>query len=427
MEENISREAGRHSRTVHQSRRFPVVDPRDGPHPRRTEYNLLAHSISRLPMNAEEFEDRRIDSRPSSPDDEPPAPPGRPIAVIGGTGPAGMGLALRWARAGETVIIGSRNEERAQQTAAAKIQRKRAGCQRIRHGEQRRLRRRRCHSDADRPVQSSSNAAQTTQTRDDRRQHPHRRNRSSRGQRRRARLPHAWRLARVRRQQAAELVPKGVSLVAAFHNVSAEMLNGDDPLDCDVIVCSNDADASQLTRELAARIPGVRALDGGPLRKCPHRRANHRVAHRHEHPLQRPRRNPHHRTATYRLPLAPKEFPGLSQNKNLDAAWQYHSGTKHSPLSVRMNPHFLDWDNKPLLFKIYPTLEVMRLPRDFRETGRAALDAIAAPAARNFSRGNPESRDSGTISLLLCWRGSEQEARAGGNVFSRRGVHGRAL
>jgi SagB-type dehydrogenase family enzyme len=67
----------------------------------------------------------------------------------------------------------------------------------------------------------------------------------------------------------------------------------------------------------------------------------------------------------------------LSENTNLDAAWQYHSGTKHSPLSVRMNPHFLDWDNKPLLFKIYPTLEVMRLPRDFHETGRAALDAIA--------------------------------------------------
>jgi len=69
----------------------------------------------------------------------------------------------------------------------------------------------------------------------------------------------------------------------------------------------------------------------------------------------------------------------LSQNNHLDAAWQYHSGTKHSPLSIRMNPHFLDWDNKPLLFKIYPTLEVMRLPRDFQETGRAALDAIAAP------------------------------------------------
>jgi hypothetical protein len=41
----------------------------------------------------------------------------RAIAVIGGTGPAGTGLALRWARAGETVIIGSRDAARAQQTA----------------------------------------------------------------------------------------------------------------------------------------------------------------------------------------------------------------------------------------------------------------------------------------------------------------------
>ena len=44
--------------------------------------------------------------------------PARPIAIIGGTGPAGMGLALRWARAGETIIIGSRDEQRARQIAA---------------------------------------------------------------------------------------------------------------------------------------------------------------------------------------------------------------------------------------------------------------------------------------------------------------------
>jgi SagB-type dehydrogenase family enzyme len=68
----------------------------------------------------------------------------------------------------------------------------------------------------------------------------------------------------------------------------------------------------------------------------------------------------------------------LSENDNLDAAWQYHSGTKHSYQSLRMNPHSLDWENKPLLFKIYPTLEVTRLPRDFHETGVAALSAIAA-------------------------------------------------
>jgi NADPH-dependent F420 reductase len=66
-------------------------------------------------------------------------------------------------------------------------------------------------------------------------------------------------------QQAAELVPKGVSVVAAFHNVSAELLNGDAPLDCDVIVCSDDPNAAQVARELAAKIPGVRAIDGGKL------------------------------------------------------------------------------------------------------------------------------------------------------------------
>ena len=79
----------------------------------------------------------------------------------------------------------------------------------------------------------------------------------------------------------------------------------------------------------------------------------------------------------------------MSQNNHLDAAWQYHSGTKHSPLSVRMNPHFLDWENKPLLFKIYPTLEVMRLPRDFRETGSAAS---RLPGDKRWSRPSPISR-----------------------------------
>src|SRR5579872_3518360 len=42
-----------------------------------------------------------------------------------------------------------------------------------------------------------------------------------------------------------------------------------------------------------------------------------------------------------------------------------------------MHPHVLDWENKPLLFKIYPTLEVTRLPRDFQDTKKPALAAIA--------------------------------------------------
>src|SRR6185437_3935961 len=39
------------------------------------------------------------------------------IAILGGTGKEGFGLALRWARAGETIIIGSRDAVRAQQSA----------------------------------------------------------------------------------------------------------------------------------------------------------------------------------------------------------------------------------------------------------------------------------------------------------------------
>jgi len=36
-------------------------------------------------------------------------------------------------------------------------------------------------------------------------------------------------------------------------------------VDCDVIVCSDDAEAGRTVRSLASRIPGVRAIDGGKL------------------------------------------------------------------------------------------------------------------------------------------------------------------
>jgi len=191
----------------------------------------------------------------------------RPIAVIGGTGPAGMGLALRWARAGEAVIIGSRNEERAQQTAAA-IQRK-AGPEANVSGMENSA----ACAAADilmLTVPFEAQAALIKQLK------PAMTEGSilidatvplaaSVGGRA-SRTLGVWQGSAA--QQAAELVPKEVSVVAAFHNLSADMLNGDAPLDCDVIVCSNDADAAQLTRELAAKIPGVRPIDGGPLQNA---------------------------------------------------------------------------------------------------------------------------------------------------------------
>jgi hypothetical protein len=66
-------------------------------------------------------------------------------------------------------------------------------------------------------------------------------------------------------------------------------------------------------------------------------------------------------------------------NRDIQATWKYHNGTKHSYRSIRNNPHFLDWANRPLPFKIYPQIEPFPLPRDVAQTGVAALSAISGP------------------------------------------------
>jgi 8-hydroxy-5-deazaflavin:NADPH oxidoreductase len=188
----------------------------------------------------------------------------RPIAILGGTGPAGTGFALRWARAGETIIIGSRDAQRAQ-GAADKIK-KRAGDQARVSG----MENSGACAAADilvLTVPFEGQAALLKQLK------PAIRPGSilidatvalAAGVGGRAsRTLGVWQGSSA--QQAAELAPKGVAVVAAFHNLSAELLNGDEDLDCDVIVCSDDPNALQLTRGLAAKIPGVRAIDGGKL------------------------------------------------------------------------------------------------------------------------------------------------------------------
>jgi NADPH-dependent F420 reductase len=175
-----------------------------------------------------------------------------------------MGLALRWARAGETVIIGSREEHRAKQ-AAESVQHRAGPDAKISGMENSAA----C-AVADILVLTVPFEAQATLIKQ---------LKSSIGPGsvlidatvalstavggRPTRPLGVWQGSAA--QQAAELVPPEVSVVAAFHNVSAELLGGDAPLDCDVIVCSDDADAAQLTRDLAAKIPGVRAIDGGRL------------------------------------------------------------------------------------------------------------------------------------------------------------------
>jgi SagB-type dehydrogenase family enzyme len=67
-------------------------------------------------------------------------------------------------------------------------------------------------------------------------------------------------------------------------------------------------------------------------------------------------------------------------NHEVQATWKYHDDTKHSYWSIRNNPHFLDWANRPLPFKIYPNIEPLPLPRDIAQTGVTALSAISQPA-----------------------------------------------
>jgi len=187
----------------------------------------------------------------------------RPIAILGGTGPAGMGLALRWARAGETIIIGSRSPERAQE-AASKIKQRVgeanvsgaanvAACSAADllaltvpfEGQAGLIKELKPFFkpgsiliDATVPLAAAIGG-------------------------RASRTLGVWQGSAA--QQTAELVPKGVKVVAAFQNCSADSMNGDDPVECDVIVCSDDPEATQLVCELAASIPGLRAIDGGKL------------------------------------------------------------------------------------------------------------------------------------------------------------------
>jgi len=77
----------------------------------------------------------------------------------------------------------------------------------------------------------------------------------------------------------------------------------------------------------------------------------------------------------------------MTDNRNSDAAWNYHNATKHSYASIRSNTHFMDWSNQPLPFKIYPTLEPMHLPGEVRQSGVAALSAIAERVSAQTNAG----------------------------------------
>jgi len=185
------------------------------------------------------------------------------IAILGGTGDQGLGLALRFARAGRPVVIGSRVAERAEK-AAAEV-RERAPEGRVDGFEN-------PEAAARAPVVILSvpfehTAATVKAIRD--RLEPGQILVSMAVPLATAVGDAATRALGVWQGSAAELVaslaPEGVAVVSAFQNVSAHRLQDlEAVVECDVVVSGAKGPRSRVM-ELCGLVPGLRAVDGGPL------------------------------------------------------------------------------------------------------------------------------------------------------------------
>ena len=105
-------------------------------------------------------------------------------------------------------------------------------------------------------------------------------------------------------------------------------------------------------------------------------------------------------------------------NRDMQSTWKYHAGTKHSYWSIRNNPHFLDWANRPQPFKIYPKIKPLPLPRDVPQTGVAALSAISEPAPSSRADLVPDLQDLARI-LYFSAGITKQRAHPGGEIYFR--------
>jgi NADPH-dependent F420 reductase len=184
------------------------------------------------------------------------------IAVIGGTGEEGFGLALRWARAGMGVVIGSRERERGEE-AAARIRASVPGAQAdgavnedaaasvpvvvvsVPFAGQAAIYRSLAEHIADDAVVVDCTAPLAAAVGG-----------------RASHVLGVWQGSAA--EQAAALLD-GRSVCAAFHSLSASALRDlDRDLDGDVLVCGPKG-AKPVVRELVDAMPGLRYVDAGPL------------------------------------------------------------------------------------------------------------------------------------------------------------------
>ena len=185
------------------------------------------------------------------------------LGFIGGTGPEGRGLALRFALAGEDVAIGSRDAARA--ASAAESVRDHSPRGRVTSGVNAEV--------ADRPTWSSSRSRSRLTK-------PCLRDLAGALEGKTVVdvvVPMEFRRGRASRvevdegsaaQQAQAILP-GSTVVGAFHTTSAEdLLVPERSLGSDVVVCADDRAAKGSVMSLVELIDGARAVDGGGLKNA---------------------------------------------------------------------------------------------------------------------------------------------------------------
>jgi NADPH-dependent F420 reductase len=187
-----------------------------------------------------------------------------PIPIVGGTGALGAGLALRWAQAGRKVVIGSRSAERAEE-AAAKLRDALPGAE----------------------VEGLLNEEAARQAEIVFLTVPFRAQSENLNNLREALQPGqilvdctvplaaavsgkatrslgVWQGSAA--QQAQEMVPDGVTVIAALHTVGAPSLAElAAVLDEDVLICGDRKADKRAAAEIIGRIPGLRCVDAGRL------------------------------------------------------------------------------------------------------------------------------------------------------------------
>lgn len=194
------------------------------------------------------------------------------VAVIGGTGDLGFGLVLRWARGGLAVVIGSREEKKAQDAAERAKSLLHSGVlPGLSTAAVEGMENPRAAAAANIVVMAvpfPAHAAILKSIRDELRDDailvdttvPLAATVGGKP----TRLIGVWQGSAA--EATREMIPAKIPVLGAFHNLSADALQDlGSPLECDILVCGDNEAAKKTLFPLIQLIDGLRPVDAGPL------------------------------------------------------------------------------------------------------------------------------------------------------------------